>query len=452
MEGAIGAMKFLGFGVLVFASVAGLWAGVHAFGRGSGSASDQNDAVLIGKAAFTDYSTERPGTFHKITVADLPPPFATGSAINMAWVIDRPAGAWPKALPGFKVDLYASGLKNPRLIRTAPNGDIFLAESAPGNIKVLRGIDSNGKAAQLELFACGLKEPFGIAFYPPGPDPQWVYVGNTDSVVRFPYKNGNMKAGGAQQVIVPDLPGGGRLTGGGHWTRDIAFSRDGKKMYVSVGSHSNVDDTDNNPQEDHRADVLEFNPDGSGFRVYAYGIRNAVGIATNPQTGELWGSVNERDGLGDDLPPDYITHIQDGGFYGWPWFYMGGTWDPRHQGKHPELKNKVLTPDVLLQPHFASLEMTFYDGAQFPAEYRGDVFASEHGSWNRKKRTGYEVIRVPLKNGHATGEYEDFLTGFATDEGKVWGRPVGVAVGRDGSLFVSDDGSKSIWRVSYTGK
>ncbi len=223
-------------------------------------------------------------------------------------------------------------------------------------------------------------------------------------------------------------------------------------MYVSVGSRSNNDDTDNNPREDRRADVLEFNPDGSGGRVYAYGIRNAVGIATNPTTGELWGSVNERDGLGDDLPPDYITHLQNGGFYGWPWFYMGGSWDPRHQGKHPELKNKVITPDVLLQPHFASLEMTFYTGSQFPAEYRGDIFASEHGSWNRKKRTGYEVIRVPLKNGHANGEYEDFLTGFTTAKGEVWGRPVGVAVGHDGSLFVSDDGSQSIWRVIYTGK
>jgi len=253
-------------------------------------------------------------------------------------------------------------------------------------------------------------------------------------------------------VIVPELPGGGQLTGGGHWTRDIAFSRDGKKMYVSVGSRSNNDDADDDPRELHRADVLEYNPDGSGFRVFAYGIRNAVGIAVQPETGELWGSVNERDDLGDDLPPDYITHIQDGGFYGWPWFYMGGNWDPKHKGKHPELKDKVITPDVLLQPHFASLEMLFYEGKQFPAEYRGDIFAAEHGSWNRTKRGGYEVIRVPLQKGRATGEYEDFLTGFVTADGNVWGRPVGVAVGKDGSLFVSDDGSKSIWRVSYTGK
>ena len=408
--------------------------------------------TITGKAAFADYTQQKPGIFRKITVADLPQPFASGSVDNQPDVVARPANAWPQALPGFKVELYASGLNYPRLIRTAPNGDLFLAESRTGEIKVFRGVSNDGKAQQTEVFATGLKRPFGIAFYPPGPDPQWVYVGNTDSVVRFPYKNGDIKARGAQQVIVPDLPSGaGRLGGGGHWTRDVAFSRDGKKMYVSVGSHSNNDDMDNNPREERRADVLEYNPDGSGFRIYASGLRNAVGIAVQPETGELWGSVNERDELGDDLPPDYITHIQDGGFYGWPWFYIGGNWDPKHKGKHPELKNKVITPDILLQPHFASLEMVFYEGKQFPAEYRGDIFAAEHGSWNRKKRSGYEVIRVPLKNGKATGEYEDFLTGFTVSDGNVWGRPVGVAVGNDGSLFVSDDGSKSIWRVSYVG-
>jgi glucose/arabinose dehydrogenase len=408
--------------------------------------------VLTGKAAFADFSQQKPGIFRKITVADLPQPFETESAVNMAKVVPRPANAWPQALPGFKVELYASGLDNPRLIRTAPNGDLFLAESKTGKIKVFRGAGKDGQAETSEVFATGLELPFGIAFYPPGPNPQWLYVGNTGSVVRFPYHVGDLKASGPSQMIVPDLPGGGRLTGGGHWTRDVIFSRDGKKMYVSVGSHSNNDDMDNNPRETHRADVLEYNPDGSGFRIYAYGIRNCVGLEVHPQTGEVWCSVNERDDLGDDLVPDYITHVQDGGFYGWPWYYMGGFHDPRHAGKHPELKDKVITPDVILQPHFASLEMTFYQGKQFPKEFQGDIFAAEHGSWNRKKRTGYEVIRVPLKNGHATGEYEDFLAGFVTENGEVWGRPVGVAVGKDGSLFVSDDGSRSIWRVSYTGK
>jgi glucose/arabinose dehydrogenase len=348
--------------------------------------------------------------------------------------------------------LYAGDLRNPREIRTAPNGDIFLAESNPGDIKVFRGIDGSGKAERVEIFASGLRKPFGIAFYPPGANPQWVYIGNTDSVVRFPYTNGDLKARGPEEKIT-DLPGGGRLRGGGHWTRDIAFSPDGKKMYVSVGSHSNVDDTDNNKTEFHRADVLEFNPDGTGERVYAWGIRNCVGMAVDPKTGELWCSVNERDEIGDNLPPDYITHVKEGGFYGWPWFYIGGHQDPRHQGKHPELKEKVIVPDVLVQPHIASLEMTFYQGKQFPAEYAGDIFAAEHGSWNKKQRAGYDVIRVPLhQSGHANSEYSDFLTGFVTPDGNVWGRPVGVAVGNDGSLFVSDDGSNSIWRGSYMGK
>lgn len=412
----------------------------------------QAHSTISGKGAFTDYTQQKPGVFRKLTVADLPEPFATETIDNGPKVVPRPSGAWPQALPGFKVELYASDLRNPRLMRTAPNGDLFLVESEHGVVKVFRGVTKDGKPEQTQVFATGFKKPFGLAFYPPGNEPKWVYVGNTDSVVRFPYKNGDMKANGPQQVIVPNLPAGGLLRGGGHWTRDIAFSLDGKKMYVSVGSNSNKDDTDGNSVERRRADILEFNPDGSGFRVYAWGIRNAVGIAVQPETGKLWASVNERDTLGDDLVPDYITHVEDGGFYGWPWFYMGGHYDPEHKGKHPELKDKVITPDVLLQPHFASLEMVFYEAQQFPAEYEGDIFAAEHGSWNRRKRSGYEVIRVPLANGSATGEYEDFLTGFTVDDRSVWGRPVGVAVGNDGSLFVSDDGSDSIWRVSYAGK
>jgi glucose/arabinose dehydrogenase len=399
-------------------------------------------------SAFSDYRTQSPGSVHRITLQDLPKPFATGSADTPSGPIDRPANAWPKAPEGFSVQVYAKGLDNPRLLRTAPNGDVFLSESSPGRIKVLRGIDDNGSAKEVQVFATGLSQPFGIAFYPPGPEPQYVYVGNTDSVVRFPYRSGDLKARGPAEKIC-DLPGGGRLRGGGHWTRDIAFSRDGKTMYVSVGSHSNVDDSDTHPAEKNRADILQFNPDGSGQKVFASGIRNAVGIAVHPDSGELWASVNERDELGDNLVPDYITHVQPNGFYGWPWWYMGGMQDPRHRGKHPELKSKVITPDVLLQPHNASLEMLFYQGQQFPQQYRGDIFAAEHGSWNREARTGYEVIRVPMHGGpHAENSYEDFLTGFVTPEGKVWGRPVGVAVAADGSLLVSDDGGNVIWRVS----
>ena len=399
-------------------------------------------------APFTDYRYEKPGTVRKITVSDLPAPYATKSSGNGPRLVARPANAWPQAPAGFKVEQYAVGLDGPCLIRTAPNGDSFVAETARGDIKVLRGISSAGKAEQVEVFTQGLNQPYGIAFYPPGPDPQWVYVGNTDSVVRIPYQNGDMKARGPVAHIA------GLPSGEGHWTRDIQFSLDGKRMFVAVGSGSDVDDPDDHPQEKDRGDILVFNPDGSGKKIFAYGIRNAGGgLAIQPETGELWCSVNERDDLGDNLVPDYITHVREGGFYGWPWWYIGGHQDPRHADKHPELKDKVITPDVLLQPHNASLQPVFYEGKQFPAEYRGDIFAAEHGSWNKSVRAGYEVIRVPLhQTGHASGEYEDFLTGFVVDDTHVWGRPVGVAVALDGSLLVSDDWSNTVWRMSYTGK
>jgi glucose/arabinose dehydrogenase len=404
--------------------------------------------ILTGQDAFADYTKEKPGTFRKLTVADLPQPYATKSAGNGPKVVAQPAGAWPQALPGFKVERYVdSGLDTPREIRTAPNGDFFVSESTKGEVKVFRGFTKDGKPEQSGVFATGLKQPFGIAFYPPGSDPNWVYIGNTGSVVRFPYKNGDLKATGQAEVVIPEIP-----PGGGHWTRDLAFTPDGKTLFVSVGSRSNIDDPDVKKEEFHRANILEFTPEGKFVGIYASGIRNPVGIGINPTTGELWCSTNERDQLGDNLVPDYVTHVERGGFYGWPWYYMGSNQDPRLAGKHPELKGKVLVPDVLLQPHFASLELTFYQGKQFPEEYQGDIFAAEHGSWNRATRAGYEVIRVPLKNGHASGVYEDFLTGFVTPDGQVWGRPVGVAVAHDGSLLVTDDGSKSIWRVVYTGK
>ena len=400
------------------------------------------------QAPFTDFRYEQPGTARKITVQNLPAPYVTESASNGPEVVARPQDAWPKAPAGFSVQQYATGLDNPRLIRTAPNGDVFLAESNSGKIRVFRGITSDGKPEREAIFATGLNEPYGIAFYPPGNNPQWIYVGDTDAVVRFPYHDGDVKASGEAQHVV-DLP-----HGSGHWTRDVQFTADGKKMFVAVGSASNVDDPDTTPEEKNRADILEFNPDGSDMRIYAYGIRNAGGgLAINPKNGELWCSVNERDGLGDNLVPDYITHVEEGGFYGWPWWYMGAHQDPRHEGKRPELKDKAIVPDVLLQPHNASLEVTFYEGGQFPAEYQGDIFAAEHGSWNRSVRTGYEVIRVPLhQSTRASGEYEDFVTGFVVDNGHVWGRPVGVTVAHDGSLLVTDDGSNSIWRISYTGK
>ena len=411
----------------------------------------QTAGGLGGQSVFTDYRGERPGQTHRITVADLPPPGQTESVDNPPEVVPRPQNARPQALEGFRVNLYAGGLYRPRLIRTAPNGDLFVAESDAGRILVLRGLNRNGEFEQKEVFASGLKRPFGIAFYPPGANPHWVYIGATDAVLRFPYENGELKARTQPQQITQLPSGAGHLGGGGHWTRDIVFSADGNKMFVSVGSYSNDDDTDDNPRERYRADILEYNPDGSGFSVYAYGLRNAVTMDIQPETGELWASVNERDTLGDNLPPDYISHIQQGGFYGWPWYYTGGNPDPHHKGKHPELREKAIVPDVLLQPHTAPLGMTFYRGRQFPSQYRGDIFIASHGSWNRSKRTGYEVIRVPLKNSKTTGEYEDFLTGFVTPQGEIWGRPVAIAVAQDGSLLVSDDASNSIWRVTYIG-
>jgi glucose/arabinose dehydrogenase len=419
----------------------------HLFASGAAAAFLALAAIAADNGPFTDYRGEAPGNIHKIAAGDLPQPFASQGVANIAHVVPRPANAWPQTLPGFEVGLYTTGLENPRLITTAPNGDLFVAESAPGKILVFRGIGADGKPQSQETFATGLKLPFGIAFYPPGPNPQFVYVGNTDSVVRFPYANGDLKAHGAAETIVPTLP-----SGGGHITRNLAFSRDGKQMFIAVGSSNNIIDTDTSPVETNRANILVANPDGSNLHVYASGIRNPVGLAVDPKTGEVWTSVNERDMLGDNLPPDYITHVQENGFYGWPWYYTGGNPDPRLNGKHPELKDKAIVPDVLLEPHNASLELAFYEGKQFPSEYTGEIFAAEHGSWNRSVRTGYELILVPVRDGKATGEYEDFVTGFVAPDGQVWGRPVGVAVAPDGSLMVTDDGSNSIWRVSYAKK
>ena len=400
--------------------------------------------MLRGQGSFNDWTNERPGNRYLIKASDMPKPYATDSAPNQSKVVPRPADAWPKVPDGFKIDQALTGLDTPRTIITAPNGDLFVAESNPGRIRVIRGFGADGKVITNEVFATGLTRPYGIAFYPPGPNPQFVYVGNTNSIVRFPYKNGDLKASGPAQVIVASLP-----SGGNHWTRSMVFSNDGKKLYVGVGSKVNVSEEES---ETNRADVLEFNPDGTGQRIYAAGVRNASGLAMHPETGQLWVAVNERDALGDDLVPDYVTHIQEGGFYGWPWYYIGPNQDPRFTGKRPELKEKVIVPDVLLQSHSAPLTLTFYEGNQFPAEYRGDLFVTSHGSWNRAHRTGYKVMRLYTPNGKATGEYQDFVTGFVVDDANVWGRPVGLAVASDGALVFTDDASNSVWRVTYTGK
>jgi hypothetical protein len=412
-----------------------------------------------GRDAFGSWQTDKPGTLRLIRPQDLPSPGP--SSANVSHVVARPAGATPQVPPGFKIELFAEGLSGPRIIRTAPNGDIFVAETRAGRIRILRAAANTAKPSVNDVFATGLRGPFGIAFFPDGDNPQWVYVANTDSVVRFPYRSGDLKAAGPAETIVAKLPAGG------HSTRDIAFTPDNARMLVSVGSASNVGEGMGKPPgglelwasqqplgaawgyETDRAAVLSFDPDGKNRTIFATGIRNCVGLAIQPGASTPWCSTNERDGLGDDLVPDYVTRVKEGAFYGWPWFYIGDHEDPRYGNVRPDLKDKITVPDVLLQAHSASLGLTFYQGDNFPAEYRGDAFAAEHGSWNRSKRTGYKVVRIRLKDGVPTGEYEDFVTGFVVNDSDVWGRPVGVAVAKDGALLISEDGNGTIWRVSH---
>ena len=413
--------------------------------------------VLTGAAAYGDWRTDAPGTRRHLTPQDLPPPFASRSASNTPSVMAQPAGALPRVPPGFTVQRLAAGLENPRMIRVAPNGDVFVAETGAGRIRVLRAGGIN-----FEMFATRLERPFGIAFWPAGADPRWVYVATLNQVVRLPYKPG---PNARPQVIVPEIA----PSTGYHTTRDVQFSPDGSRMYVSVGSGSNVAEGmgRKDPAEiaaweaahgrgaawgndTRRANVLAFDPDGGAARTYATGIRNCVGMAIQPGTGDVWCATNERDGLGDNLPPDYVTRVRDGGFYGWPWYYMGAHEDPRRPGERPDLKAQATVPDVLIQPHSAPLGLAFYTGTAFPAAYRGDAFVALHGSWNRGKRTGYKVVRIRMKDSVATGEYEDFMTGFVANDEEVWGRPVGVAVAADGALLVTEDGNGTVWRIAYT--
>jgi len=420
------------------------------------------EPVLKGTEAFGDWQRDKPGTVRLITPQDLPRPGATASSSNASRITPRPPSAMPQVPAGFKIELFASGLSGPRIIRTAPNGDIFVAETGNGRIRILRSAAGTTKPATSEVYASGLNRPFGIAFFPSGDNPQWLYVASTDSVVRFAYRSGDLKASEKPETVVANLP-----HGYGHSTRDIVFTSDDKRMLVSVGSAGNAGEGLGRPPEGvevwardralgaawgfetDRAAVLAFDPDGKNQKLFATGIRNCVGLAIQPGSGTPWCSTNERDGRGDNLVPDYVTRIREGAFYGWPWFYIGANEDPAHIGVRPDLKDKVTIPDVLLQAHSASLGVTFYTGSSFPPEYRGDAFAAEHGSWNRAKRTGYKVVRIRLKDGVPTGEYEDFVTGFVVGDNEVWGRPVGVTIARDGALLVSEDGNGTIWRVSH---
>jgi glucose/arabinose dehydrogenase len=423
----------------------------------------QSQELHTGVAAFGDWRTDAPGVMRKITPADLPRPGATASAANRSSVVGRPAGATLQTMPGFSVEPFVTGLPGARLIRIAPNGDIFVALSRPeGRIVVIRtGNDMTGP--KVATFASGLRDPYGIAFYPPGPDPQWVYVGQAGEVLRYPYRSGDTKASGEPQMLVSDL-----AIGGGHWTRDLAFSPDGRVMYVAVGSGSNVaENMGARPddlaafeksralgaawgREEWRANVLAYDPDGGNKRVFATGIRNCSGLAVQPGTGTLYCATNERDLLGDNLPPDYVTSVRQGAYYGWPWYYIGSHEDSRPSGgARPDLAGKVTVPDVLIQPHSAPLGIAFNTGDQFSKAWWGDAFVALHGSWNRALRTGYKIVRLPFKDGKPTGEYQDFVVGFAAGDNDVWGRPVGVAFAKDGSLLFSDDGNGVIYRVAH---
>jgi glucose/arabinose dehydrogenase len=416
-----------------------------------------------GHYAFSDWREDHPGLRRKIVVDDLPAPHSSLAAANGPSLGPRPVNAHPLVPEGFRVELFAADLSGPRIVRVAPNGDLFVAESRASQIRVLRPSPDGSRPIRTEIFANGLREPFGIAFYPPGPQPQFVYVAATDRIVRYRYTNGQMQALQVPETIVAALP-----HGGSHGTRDLVFSPDGATMFVSVGSASNnaaglprlspdeikAHEAKRAPgaswsAEDERASVLAFDPLGTGRRTFATGLRNCSGLAVQPASGDLWCTVNERDLLGDDLPPDFATKVRSGGFYGWPWYYIGAHEDPTHKGERPDLAGRSIVPDVLIQPHSAPLGLAFYQATQFPRDYQGDAFVALHGSWNRAKRTGYKVVRLVFEDARPTGEYEDFLTGFVASDQTVWGRPVGVAVAADGALFVSDDAGGVIWRVSF---
>jgi glucose/arabinose dehydrogenase len=420
-----------------------------------------------GSAKQEEWAEDAPGKTHHIVFDDLPAPFAVPSASNSPKKEPRPDGTLPKVPAGFKINVFATDPDRGRYMLVAPNGDIFLSVPSKGLVKVMHPA-ADGETAEVSVFAEGLDRPYGLAFYPSAADPQYLYVANINSVVRFAYKPGDLKAGGAPETVVAQLA---PKSGGGHSTRTIVFSKDAKQMFVSVGSATNVADTmDKTPpepvaawdakkglgatwgDEENRADVLVFDPDGKNGKVFATGLRNCVGLAVYPATGDLLCSVNERDALGDNLPPDYITRVKSGGSYGWPWYYIGSHEDPRLKDQRPDLKGKVTVPDVLIQPHSAPLGMAVYQapaGAKhaFPADYNGEVFLALHGSWNRATRTGSKVVRVQIKDGKPVGTYQDFMTGLVVSDNAVWGRPASVAVLADGALLVDDDLTGTIFRI-----
>jgi glucose/arabinose dehydrogenase/cytochrome c2 len=419
-------------------------------------------------AGLGDWRRDRPGRVHRIVLASLPAPFASPAVNNHPQVVPRPAHATLRVPAGFHVAEFATQLVSPRKMLVETNGDILVTEYASGRVSIMHPSADGTHAASVEVYAAGLRQPFGLTFYPDAEHPEWLYVGETHRVIRYAFRTGDVKPRGAPEVVVAELP-----SGRGHATRDIAFSQDGKRMFVSVGSGSNVaEEISKKPlaeaqafdaehgfgaawdQETNRADVLVFDAAAPGApRVYATGIRNCVSLTIQPVNGALWCTTNERDNIGDDLVPDYSTRVTEHGFYGWPWYYMGSNEDPRLKGDRPDLSGKVLVPDVPYQAHSAALNLMFYTASSgrsaFPAEYVGEGFAAFHGSWNRAFRTGHKVVRLRMKNGEPTGEYDDFLTGFIIDDASVWGRPVALAELADGSVLLSEDGGNRVFRISY---
>lgn len=368
----------------------------------------------------------------------LPAPFHTPSVQNGPQVIARPQDAKLKVPPGFEIQEFASSLERPRIMLYTPTGEILVTESInDGRVTVLSDKDGDFKADnQRKVLIEGLDRPYGLAFWK-----DYLYVAETTSLKRYKYDAKAVSVGKGEEIVnMKDFSKG-------HWTRSLTFDPKGTKLYLGIGSASNVDAG----EPERRAAILQCNPDGSGCELFATGTRNPTSIYFYPGSNTLWASIQERDALGDDLVPDYFTHIQKGGFYGWPYAYFGPNEDPRNKGKNPELVKKTIVPDVSLGAHTAVIDWKFYTGKQFPAKYQGGAFLALHGSWNRSKRVGQSVVFLPFKNGKPSGPIEDFLTGWmlGPDMREVWGRPTGVMVMKDGSLLVSDDGGKKIWRISY---
>jgi glucose/arabinose dehydrogenase len=381
-----------------------------------------------------------------VTVAQsprtLPPPYQTPSADNRPQVISQPNGSHVRVPAGFTVDVVAEGFETPRFMLQGPGGEILMSDSARGREKggavyVLLDRDHDNKIEQKTRIIEGLDRPYGLALWK-----DYLYVAETTSLKRYKYDAKAMKVSGPGEEVVSL-----KEFGKGHWTRSIVFDSKGEKMYLTVGSGSNVDAG----EDPMRAAVHRYNPDGTGHETFVSGTRNVIGLRWYPGTDTLWGAVQERDALGDDLVPDYFTSFKPGGFYGWPYAYIGSNEDPRRKGEAPDLVKKAIVPDVLMGAHVAVLDALFYTGKMFPPEYQGGAFVARHGSWNRSKRVGYDVAFVPFKNARPAGEPKEFLSGFmiAPDRKEVWGRPVGLLQLGDGSLLLTDDGGKKIWRIAY---